>query len=56
MAQQKRIRLGTVRFGVPPGLAQWVKDLMLLWLWCRPAATTLIGPLAWGRPYLWAWP
>jgi len=23
----------------------------LLWLWCRPAATALIGPLAWGPPY-----
>ena len=32
-------------------LAQWVKDLVLLWLWCRPAATTLIRPLAWEPPY-----
>jgi len=23
----------------------------LLWLWCRPAATALIGPLAWEPPY-----
>ena len=23
----------------------------LLWLWCRPAATTPIGPLAWEPPY-----
>ena len=23
--------------GSIPGLAQWVKDLVLLWLWCRPA-------------------
>ena len=30
-----------------PGLAQWVKDLALLWLWCRPAAVAPIGPLAW---------
>ena len=22
-----------------------------LWLWCRPAATALIGPLAWEIPY-----
>ena len=22
-----------------PGLDQWVKDLALLWLWCRPVAT-----------------
>ena len=47
-----------------PGLAQWVKDLALpmrcghklvsdptlLWLWCRPAAVTPIGPLAWEPP------
>ena len=26
-------------------------DLALLWLWCRPAATALIGPLAWEPPY-----
>ena len=26
-------------------------DLALLWLWCRPAATALIGPLAWESPY-----
>ena len=24
------------------GAAQWVKDLVLLWLWCRLAATALI--------------
>ena len=24
--------------GSIPGLAQWVKDLALLGLWCRPAA------------------
>ena len=23
----------------------------LLWLWCRPAATALIQPLAWKPPY-----
>ena len=34
-----------------PGLAQWVKDLALLWLWHRPAAVSLIGPLAWELPY-----
>ena len=33
--------------GLIPGLAQWVKDPVLLWLWCRPAAVTLIRPLAW---------
>ena len=51
--------------GSIPGLAQWVKDLAvscgvgcrcgsdpaLLWLWCRPAATALIQPLAWEPPY-----
>ena len=26
-------------------------DLAWLWLWRRLAATTLIRPLAWGRPY-----
>ena len=26
-------------------------DLALLWLWCRPAAVALIGPLAWEPPY-----
>ena len=26
-------------------------DLALLWLWCRPAATALIRPLAWQPPY-----
>ena len=32
------------------GLAQWVEDLALLWLWCRPAAVALIRPLAWEPP------
>ena len=26
-------------------------DPALLWLWCRMAATALIGPLAWEPPY-----
>ena len=26
-------------------------DLALLWLWCRPAAIALIGPLDWELPY-----
>ena len=26
-------------------------DLVLLWLWCRPAAIALIRPLAWELPY-----
>ena len=53
--------------GSIPGLTQWVKDpavavscgvgcrhgsdLVLLWLWCRPAAVTSIRPLAWEPPY-----
>ena len=52
--------------GSIPGLAQWVKDLVLavscgvghrrglapalLWLWCRSEAVALIGPLAWELP------
>ena len=38
--------------GSIPGLAQWVKDLALLWLCCRPAATNPIQPLAWKLPYV----
>ena len=34
-----------------PGLAQWVKDPVLLWLWRRPVAVALIQPLAWEPPY-----
>ena len=49
-----------------PGLAQWVKiqhsmkcgvgqrrssDLVLLWLWHRQAAITVIQNLAWQSPY-----
>ena len=26
-------------------------DPKLLWLWCRPGAAALIGPLAWEPPY-----
>ena len=32
------------------GFSQWVKDPVLLWLWCRPAAAAPIGPLAWELP------
>ena len=28
--------------GLIPDLTQWVKDLALLWLWCRLVATALI--------------
>ena len=37
--------------GSIPGLAQGVKDPTLLWLWHRPEATALTGPLAWKSPY-----
>ena len=37
--------------GSIPGLAQWVKDPVLLWLWCRLAAVALIGPLVCELPY-----
>ena len=32
-------------------LAQWVKDPILLWLWCRLAAVAPIQPLAREHPY-----
>ena len=28
--------------GSSPGLAQWVEDPVLLWLWCGPAAAAVI--------------
>ena len=37
--------------GPTPGLDQWAKELALLWLWCRPAATAVIRPLVWEPPY-----
>ena len=33
------------------GLAQWVRDLALLWLWCRPAAAAPIPLVSWELPY-----
>ena len=38
--------------GSIPGLAQWVKDLVLLWPWHRPAATAPIRSLPWEPPYV----
>ena len=32
-------------------LLQWVKDLALLWLWCRLAAAAQIRPPSWELPY-----
>ena len=38
------------------GLAQWVKDLALLWLWYRPGAAAPILPPAWELHMLLVWP
>ena len=37
--------------GSIPGLAHWVKNPALLWLWGSLAAAALIPPLAWEPPY-----
>ena len=37
--------------GLIPGLAQWAKDLALLWLWCRLATVAPIRPLDRELPY-----
>ena len=52
VAQWKQIQLGTVGLGVRSlaslsGLRIW----RCRELWCRPAATALIRPLAWELPY-----
>ena len=50
MAQQVK-NLSSMHKGSIPGPDQWVKHPALLWLWCRPAATAPIRPLAWEPPY-----
>ena len=40
--------------GSIPGLDQRDKYLVLLWLWCRPAAVVPIQALAWELPYVTA--
>ena len=37
--------------GSIPGLTQWVRDLALLWLWCRPATVAPIQPPTWEPSY-----
>ena len=37
--------------GLIPGLAQWVKDSALLWLWCRLSAIAQLRALTWELPY-----
>ena len=37
--------------GSIPGSLSGLKDLALLWLWCRLAAAAPVQPLAWKPPY-----
>ena len=37
--------------GLIPCLTQWVKNPVLLWLWCRPAAAAPVWPLAQELPH-----
>ena len=52
MAQQKQ-NLTSIHEGATsiPGPTRWVKDLVLLCLWCRPAAAAPLRLLAWEPPY-----
>ena len=50
MAQQLT-NLTSIHKDMGSVLGQWVKDLALLWLRCRPAATAPIRPLVWELPY-----
>ena len=48
MAQRvKDLKQSYKDVGSIPGFDQWVKDLVLLWLWHRLAAAALIQSLAW---------
>ena len=38
-----------------PGLAQWLKDLVLPWLWCKLEATVLDGRPSLGQPKGCGW-
>ena len=37
--------------GSIPGLNQWISNLVLLWLWCRPVAAAPVWPLVSEIPY-----
>ena len=50
MAQWKRIQLGTMRSMSCGVGCRHGSDLMLLGLWCRPAAVAPIQPLVWEPP------
>ena len=48
MAQWKRISFSSLSgLRIQCCCELWCLDLVLLWLWCRLAATALIGSLAW---------
>ena len=63
MAQEKRIRLGTMRLQVPSSVGEGSgvavscgvgrrhsSDLAWLWLWCRLGAVAPIRPVVWELP------